>query len=153
QHERNPKAYVEAHVLRLEALRRVRIVERLQEGVLRVPADLIERGRAYDAQRSQGVRIDIHAEMPIQQQVRAIGATWLDRQLVSRVDSFAPTGFGADVKGALLQRKMFLVEQKLATLQGERVILARDLLSTLRARDIESAARKLEVNTGLKHIP
>ena len=153
QHERNPKAYVEAHVRRLEALRRAGIVERLQEGVWRVPADLVERGRAYDAQRSQGVRIDIHTEMPIQQQVRAIGATWLDRQLVSHVDSFASTGFGADVKAALHQRKMFLVEQKLATLQGEHVIFSRDLLSNLRRRDIEAAARKLEVNTGLKHLP
>jgi hypothetical protein len=33
------------------------------------------------------------------------------------------------------------------------VILSRDLLSTLRIRDIEAAARTLEVNTGLKHIP
>jgi hypothetical protein len=48
---------------------------------------------------------------------------------------------------------MFLVEQKLATLQGERVIFSRDLLSNLRRRDIEAAARKLEVNTGLKHLP
>jgi type IV secretory pathway VirD2 relaxase len=153
QRERNPKSYVEAHVRRLEALRRAGIVERLEEGVWRVPPDLAERGGAYDAKRSRGVLIDIHTEMPIRQQVRAVGATWLDRQLVSGGDSFSPTGFGAEVKDALRRREMFLVEQKLATLRGQRVTLARDLLSTLRRRDVDTAARKLEADTGMRHLP
>jgi hypothetical protein len=42
---------VEAHVRRLEALRRARIVERITEGIWKVPNDLPERGRRYDAER------------------------------------------------------------------------------------------------------
>jgi hypothetical protein len=42
---------VAAHVRRLEALRRAGIVERVAEGLWKVPADLPEQGRRYDAQR------------------------------------------------------------------------------------------------------
>jgi hypothetical protein len=40
----DPEGFVEAHVRRLEALRRARIVERITEGVWKVPDDLPERG-------------------------------------------------------------------------------------------------------------
>ena len=40
-----------------------------------------------------------------------------------------------------LSAKVFLVEQGLAERRGQRVVLMRDLLATLRARDIEQAAR------------
>ncbi|MBW4053608.1 MAG: DUF3363 domain-containing protein, partial [Proteobacteria bacterium] len=55
----DPEALVEAHVRRLEALRRAGIVERLEEGVWRVPQDLVDRGRAYDTRRSPGVRVEV----------------------------------------------------------------------------------------------
>jgi len=38
------------HVRRLEALRRAGIVERVADGCWKVPADLVEKGRAYEAQ-------------------------------------------------------------------------------------------------------
>ena len=41
---RDPEGFVEAHVRRLEALRRAGIVERLDEGVWTVPPDLADRG-------------------------------------------------------------------------------------------------------------
>ena len=43
-----------AHVRRLETLRRAGLVERVAEGVWRVPADLPERARQHDAQRFSG---------------------------------------------------------------------------------------------------
>ena len=52
--DRAPREMVAAHVRRLEALRRAGIVEREAEGVWRVPGDLAERGRQYDAQRLGG---------------------------------------------------------------------------------------------------
>lgn len=48
---RDPQEVVAAHVRRLEALRRAGIVERVVEGLWKVPDDLAERGRQYDAQR------------------------------------------------------------------------------------------------------
>ena len=91
-HERNPEAFVQAHVRRLESLRRLGIVERVEEGVWRVPPDLVERGRAFDAKRTQGALVDLRSDLSIQQQVRAMGVTWLDRQLVSKPEALAPEG-------------------------------------------------------------
>jgi hypothetical protein len=59
--EREPKEVVDAHVRRLEALRRAGIVERVAEGVWRVPADLPEQGRQYDMQRLGGVSVELRS--------------------------------------------------------------------------------------------
>jgi Protein of unknown function (DUF3363) len=45
-------------------------------------------------------------------------------------------GFGGDTRQALQQRADFLVEQGLAEKRGQRVILARNLLGTLRNREL-----------------
>ena len=46
-----------------------------------------------------------------------------------------------------------LVEQDLARRQGQRVIFARDLLNTLRRRELDEAAAKLSAETRLAHRP
>ncbi|WP_447532130.1 DUF3363 domain-containing protein, partial [Pseudomonas aeruginosa] len=45
------------------------------------------------------------------------------------------------------------VEQGLAERQGGRVILARNLLSTLRNRELAQVAREIAAKTGLEHRP
>jgi hypothetical protein len=146
---RDPEAFVEAHVRRLEALRRARIVERLEEGVWRVPGDLVERGRAYDARRSGGIQIEVQSYLPIERQVRVVGATWLDRLLVDSRDDLSSTGFGSDVSAALADREGFLVREGLAERRGQRLVLTRNLLVTLRARELESVAAKVQAESGL----
>ena len=42
-----------------------------------------------------------------------------------------------------------LVEEGLARRQGQRIVFARDLLDTLRRRELEEAASKLSAETGL----
>lgn len=150
---RDPEGFVEAHVRRLEALRRAGIVERLEEGVWRVPKDLVDRGRAYDARRAGGVQVQVRSYLPIQRQVRAVGATWLDRLLVNQHDDMSPTGFGSEVRGALADREGFLVREGLAERRGQRLALADDLLAILKARELESVARKIQTETGLVHWP
>ena len=148
---RDPDAFVEAHVRRLEALRRAGIVERVEQGVWRVPQDLGERGQAYDARRSAGVTVDVRSYFPIERQVRAVGATWLDGLLVRSTAEIAQIGFGQDVRHALNEREVFLVGQGVATRRNQQVILARNLLPTLRSRDLESAAEKIQAETGLAY--
>jgi len=150
---RDPKEVVDAYVRRLEALRRAGIVKRVAEGVWRVPKDLPERGRQYDAQRLAGVSVELRSHLPIERQVRVIGATWLDQQLIDGASGIANNGFGGEVREALRQRSDFLVEQGLAERHGQRVILARNLLGTLRGREIESAAQTISAETGLTHRP
>ena len=149
--ERDPKEVVDAHVRRLEALRRAGIVERVAEGVWRVPTDLPEQGRRYDAQRLGDVAVELRSHLPIERQVRVIGATWLDQQLIGGASDIANNGFGGDVRKALRQRSDFLVEQGLAERHGQRVILARNRLGTLRGREIDRAAKTIAAETGLAH--
>jgi type IV secretory pathway VirD2 relaxase len=150
---RDPEGFVEAHVRRLEALRRAGIVERLEEGVWNVPGDLVQRGRAYDARRASGIRVEVRSYLPIDRQVRTVGATWLDRLLVDQRDDLAPTGFGSEVRAALADREGFLVREGLAERRGQRLALAPNLLATLRARELESVAAKIRAESGLIYRP
>lgn len=147
----DPEALVERHVRRLEALRRSGIVERLAEGVWRVPADLPEQGRQHDARRLGDVAVELRTPLALEQQVRAVGATWLDQQLIGGNRELVDKGFGKEVREALRQRADFLVEQGLAERQGQRVVLARNLLATLRGRELTAAAREISAQTDLQH--
>lgn len=150
---RDPQEIVAAHVRRLEALRRAGIVERVAEGLWKVPDDLTERGRQYDAQRLDGVAVELKSHLPIERQVRVIGATWLDQHLIGGARGFCDLGFGGDAKQALQQRADFLEEQGLAQRNGQRVILAPNMLRTLRNRELAQAGKAIAEETGLNHRP
>ena len=104
--------------------------------------------------RKGALVLAVRSDLSLEQQVQADGATWLDRQMVGR----APTplgdgGFGRDVADALERRVDHLAGEGLAQRVGRRVSFARDLLETLRDRDLTSAARRLSGQTGLPHQP
>ena len=151
--DRDPGEVVDAHVRRLEALRRAGIVERLADGVWQVPKDLPEQGQRYDAQRLGGVAVELRSHLPIERQARVVGATWLDQQLIGGGTGVGNLGFGSEVREALRQRADFLVDQGLAERRGQRVILARNLLATLRSREIAVTASDIAAKTGLTHRP
>lgn len=152
--DRDPREVVAAHVRRLEALRRAGIVEREAEGVWRLPGDLTDRGRQYDAQRlGGGVAVELKSHLPIERQTRVIGATWLDQQLIGGGKGVGDIGFGSEVRDALQQRADFLIEQGLAERRGQCVILARNLLATLRGRELAKTAQDIAAETGLQHRP
>ncbi|AVO31720.1 relaxase/mobilization nuclease and DUF3363 domain-containing protein [Pseudomonas aeruginosa] len=150
---RDPQEVVAAHVRRLEALRRAGIVERVADGLWKVPDDLAERGRQNDAQRLGGVAVELKSHLPIERQARVIGATWLDQQLIGGGKGLGDLGFGGETKEALQQRADFLEEQGLAQRRGQRVILARNLLGTLRNRELAKAAKDIAAEIGLAHRP
>lgn len=152
--DREPQEVVASHVRRLEALRRAGLVERIAEGIWRVPDDLPERGRQYDAQRlGGGVAVELKSHLPIERQVRVIGATWLDQQLIGGGQGLGELGFGGEARQALQQRADFLAEQGLAERHGQRIILARNLLATLRGRELAKTAQEIAAQTGLEHRP
>ena len=150
---RDPHEVVAAHVRRLEALRRAGIVERIAEGLWKVPDDLPERGRQYDAQRLGGVAVELKSHLPIERQARVIGATWLDQQLIGGGSGLGNLGFGGEAKQAMLQRADFLAEQGLAERRGQRVFLARNLLTVMRNREVAQAGKDIAAETGLEHRP
>lgn len=144
---------ITVHVRRLEALRRAGIVERMAEGAWRVPSDLPERGKRLDDIQRGSIAVHLHSHLTLEQQTRAVGATWLDRQLVSGGSGLANIGFGGEVRKALARRTAILVERGLAEQKGQRVVFARNLLATLRARDLHKTAEAISAETGLTYHP
>ena len=118
-----------------------------------MPPDLVEKARQHDAQRGSGPTIELRSHLPIDQQVRAIGATWLDRQLIGEGGGLAVQGFGAQLRDAMRGRTDFLVEQGLAERVGVRLVLARNLLSTLRDRELATVGKSLQDQTGQTYRP
>ena len=151
--DRDPQATVDVHVRRLEALRRSGVVARVADGVWQVPPDLVEKARQHDAQRGSGPTIELRSHLPIDQQVRAIGATWLDRQLIGEGGGLAVQGFGAQVRDAMHGRADFLVEQGLAERRGQRMAFSRNLLATLRDRELSAVGKSLQDQTGKTYRP
>jgi hypothetical protein len=144
---------VSMHVRRLEALRRGHIVDREPNGQWRIPPDYEQLARRFDRQRNDGVIVQVRSTVPINKQVRAIAATWLDRQLLQTDRLMVPQGFGAEVRNALSERAEFLIENGFASRQGQRLVLMRDLISTLRDRELTAAGQALEQRVGSMYRP
>jgi hypothetical protein len=86
--------------------------------------------------------------------VTAPGATWLDYRLVEREQiRLAMGGFGREVRDALAARANHLAVEGLARRQGPRIVPQRDLLDTLRRRDLDAAGARLSAETGLPYTP
>ena len=146
---RDPQATVDVHVRRLEALRRKGIVDRVADGVWAVPSDLLQRVRQQGAQKEAGHAVELRSHLPLEQQIHAVGSTWLDRALVvSGSPQPVAQGFGAQVQAAMSRRVDFLVEEGLAERRGQRVVLARNLLTTLTDRELSVVGRRLQQETG-----
>jgi len=147
--DRDPQATVEVHVRRLEALRRKGVVERVADGVWAVPPDLLQKVQQLGAQKVAGHAVELRSYLPLEQQIHAVGSTWLDRGLVvSGSPQPAAQGFGAQVREAMSRRVDFLVGEGLAERRGQRVILARDLLMTLRDRELAVVGQQLQREMG-----
>jgi type IV secretory pathway VirD2 relaxase len=90
------------------------------------------------------------SDLSLEAQLGADGATWLDRLALARTRApLSHGGFGAEVRAALERRADHLVAEGLATRTGHGVTFARDLLATLRKRELDAAGAKLEAKTGL----
>lgn len=53
--------------------------ECVADGLWKVPDDLAERGRKYDAQRLGGAAVELNSGLPIDRRARVIGVTWFDQ--------------------------------------------------------------------------
>jgi type IV secretory pathway VirD2 relaxase len=114
----------------------------------------IVEARAYDdAKGSKRLSLAVRSDLTVQEQVRAPGSTWLDRQLLAREPSVAGGSFGAELRDAMERRIDYLVGEGLARRQAQRVVFARDLLETLRRRELDSAVRKIRGDSGLAYQP
>jgi type IV secretory pathway VirD2 relaxase len=117
------------------------------------PGSIVEARSYEDANGRKRLSLAIRSDLSLQQQTTAPGATWLDRQLLAREPVVTGGGFGTEVRNAIDRRVEHLVGEGLARRQAQRVIFARDLLETLRKRELDSAAGKIAAETRLSYRP
>ncbi len=138
--------FLQAHVRRLEALRRGKAgVERGADGTWKIAPDHIERAQQYERARAarEPVRVDILSALRLEEMPNHNGITWLDEDTTVSQPAHAGGGFGAKVTEALRQRQQWLVEQGLSEQP--------DMLEKLRARELQRIARQLSRELGLKY--
>lgn len=146
----NEAGYVEAHVRRLEALRRAGIVERLDADHWRIPGDYAERAQDYDARRTRQLAVRVLSIVDLETQITANAATWLDRNLIA--DSPILTrdrGFGHGMRDALTRRRQWLIAEGLAREEGDKTTYRRGLLATLARRELQQMGERLARERGL----
>lgn len=112
------------------------------------PGAIVETGNWSDRQGRQQTSLLVRSDLSIEAQVRARGATWLDRQLVSPRPEDLAGGFGSQVSDARDRRAEVLIEDGLARRQGQRIVFARGLLDTLRDRELAEAGEVLAARHG-----
>jgi type IV secretory pathway VirD2 relaxase len=114
------------------------------------PGSIVELRHYDDAKGRIRVALAIRSDLSIVEQIHADGATWLDRQLVAREPAeLGEGGFAREVKEALSARAEHLIEQGFASRSGSRVVLARNLIATLRDREVDALGQRLAAETGL----
>lgn len=143
--------FIDAHVRRLEALRRAGIVERIDADHWRLPEDFESRAAAYDAGRNRQLNIRVLSAFDLERQIEAEGATWLDRRLVGRGSAdLVAAGFGQDVQRAMDRRREHLIGQGDAISHGDgRIFYRRNLLATLEQHDVVSTGAALATSRSL----
>lgn len=142
-----------AHKRRLEALRRLGLVERSTDGAWRIPEDFLERSAAHEGARAMArVRVLSWAALD---QLPAVGAvTFLDDALERRAAiEHVPHGFGAELDHALAARRRWLLAQGIGSESDDGFAIDRDRLRLLARSSIEDAAERIAHELGKSHAP
>ena len=149
--------FAEAHVRRLEAIRRGGgNVERLNGGTWHIQPDHLEQAAAFEQRRARSapVRVELVSPIPLNQLPVRDGATWLDHELAG--DSPEPlrdAGFGREVLSALTLRQRWLLAQGLGEQVDGQFSMRPGSLAQLRQREISAAAAQLSGELGLDFVP
>jgi len=139
--------FAEAHVRRLESLRRSGAgVAREPSGVWTIAPDHLERVAAHETKmlRDRPVAVETLSALPLDQLVDADAATWLDREAVA--DAPLPlrdAGFGRDVGAAQARRRQWLIAQGFAEESGGSVSYRADMVAALQRRELLRVAGQL----------
>lgn len=102
-----------------------------------------------DRRGRQGQILWVQSDQTLAEQITARGSTWLDRQLLSSDPVQSGGGFGAEIEQAKLDRAEHLVAEGLAVRRNGRIVMARNVLNTLRDRELAEAGAAIAARTGL----
>ncbi|NTG28738.1 DUF3363 domain-containing protein [Agrobacterium rhizogenes] len=113
------------------------------------PGSIVELRKFDDAQGRRRVALAVRSDLDISAQITATGATWLDRQAIAREPAaLGQGGFGAEVRDAMDRRAEELIRQGLAERQARGITFARNLITTLRDREVAALGERLATDTG-----
>jgi type IV secretory pathway VirD2 relaxase len=116
------------------------------------PGSIVELRLFKDSMGRERTAIAVRSDLPLAAQIEATGATWLDRQFLAHEPaSLSSGGFGLEVAHAMNQRADHLICENLARREGQRLVFARNLLDTLRRRELDQAAAQLASDSGLPY--
>lgn len=150
------KEFAQAHVRRLEAMRRGSGgVERLADGSWTIAPDHLQRADAFEETiaRRQPVRVELLSVVPLEKLVAAEAATWLDKEIVSpEPDTVRDAGFGKEVRAALALRRQWLIDEQFAHEGPDGPAYPKDLLATLRRRELLRVAAQMANELGLPYL-
>ena len=148
-------AFVETHVRRLEAMRRLGgHVDRELDGSWKIAPDHLERAANFEKglTRLSPVVVEPLSLVPLQRQTGVEGATWLDRELTAeKPTAVRDLGFGREVRDALVRRRQWLIEQGLAREELDRTKYSRTMLTELQGRELKRVAAQLSGELGLAY--
>jgi hypothetical protein len=77
-----------------------------------------------DAKARRRLSLGTRSDLPLEAQITALGANWLDRELLARDPTPTAGRFGAEIRDAMARRTDHLVAQGLAQRWGDRVSFA-----------------------------
>jgi len=112
------------------------------------PGSIVELRSFEDARGERRVALATRSDLSLEAQTTASGATWLDRQLVARDPVDLGGGFCLEVKQAMEARAGHLMQEGMARRDGERILFSRNLLGTLRQRELDTLGDRLAAETG-----
>lgn len=141
------QAFAEAHVRRLEAMRRAGGgVERDVTGVWTIAHDHLEQVKAFESSklRDRPVAVETLSALPLEKLVGADAATWLDRELVAiEAVPLRDAGFGQDVCDAQSRRRQWLVAQGYAEELDGELSYRPGMIAALQRRELLRIAGQL----------
>jgi hypothetical protein len=118
------------------------------------PGSIVELRRFKDSRGRERTAIAVRSDLRLAAQREATGATWLDRQLLAREPgALSSGGFGLEVQQAMNARAEHLIRENLARYDGQRIVFARNLLDTLRRRELDHAAAHVVADSALPYQP
>jgi type IV secretory pathway VirD2 relaxase len=147
------EAFAEAHVRRLEAMRRLTGgAEREADGTWIIASDHLDRAAAYEGARAKDrpVMVTTLSPQPIEKLIGAEAATWLDRELVAaKPEPLRDAGFGAEVGEAQARRRQWLIAQGFAEEVAGGTTYRVGMVDELRRREVVRVGAQLSRELGM----
>ncbi|WP_375403010.1 relaxase/mobilization nuclease RlxS [uncultured Sphingomonas sp.] len=150
------EAFAEAHVRRLEAMRRLTGgAEREADGTWIIAPDHLDRAAVYEGARAKDrpVTVTTLSPQPIERLIGADAATWLDRELVAaKPEPLRDAGFGAEVGEAQARRQQWLIAQGFAEEVAGGTTYRVGMVDELRRREVVRVGAQLSRELGVPFV-